>query len=117
MSIDALAPSVNRASADMISKLYGKQYVGLFDIEFGLLLNKTQEMIRNVSLDQSYQSITQTFQRQAQFNDGRYTDQICLLHEFVLHHYFLTTHYQIAHDSIGYHFRSQKIRYLFLDIL
>ena len=50
-------------------------------------------------LDQSYQSITQTCHRQAHFNYGCHTDQIWILHEFRLHHYFWTTH-QIVNDSM-----------------
>ena len=50
MPADALATLITRASAGMILTLKDRQHVGLLHCEFGyLLLNKMQDMIRNVN--------------------------------------------------------------------
>ena len=52
MSADVLAPKVTRASAGMVMSVYDRQHVhvGLLHYELGfLLLNKIQDMMRNVN--------------------------------------------------------------------
>ena len=51
MPADALAPKVARASVGMVLSEYDRQHVELLHCEFGLLLlNKLQDMIRNVNI-------------------------------------------------------------------
>ena len=59
MLVDALSPVVARATADMVLAVQDRQHEELLHCEFGLLLNKIQDMKWNVN---AYFTIFKTIQ-------------------------------------------------------